>query len=251
MSIREDVVPVKVPAAFDSAIKSAMLVFESQLVTIGLSKSQIENQTLEELERSLERVNDAINKPDAFGTVKLKAVGEAGAFAIAKVSSEANYEIGILPLLLERKKQILERISLLKRDEKIDGLRDVIKKVSDETVREKLESELTSLETESRKLHEQSKEVEQSQVQEQIKTEAELAKLQQELFEKRSKVWRSFLERESVATVIGSLLLVIITIALVVAMFTQVPSTDIVNNGFLLILGYFFGQTVSKAAARD
>ncbi len=251
MSRSDDVVKLKVPAAFDAAMKSAMLVFESQLVTIGLSKSQIESQTLDELERSLERVNDAINKPDAFGTVKLKAVGETGNFAIAKVSSEANYEIGILPLLLERKKQILEKISLLKRDEKIDSLRDVIKKVDDETIRVKLESELSSLETESRKLREQSKEVEQSQVQEQIKTEAEFARLQQELFEKRSMVWRSFLERESVATVIGSLLLVIITISQLVAMFMKVPSTDIVNNGFLLILGYFFGQTVSKAAVRE
>jgi hypothetical protein len=153
-------------------------------------------------------------------------------------------------LLLERKKLILERIDILKRDEKIEGLRDLINRVSDEAIRTKLEGELSSLETESRKLREQAKEVEQTQAQERLKAEADLARLQQELFEKRSKVWRSFLERESVATVVGSLLLVILTVSQLVAMFLKVPSTDIVNSGFLLILGYFFGQTISRASTR-
>ena len=237
--------------AFDSAMKTAMLVFESQLVNIGLSKSQIDNQSLEELEQSLDRVNDAINNPSSFGTVKLVATGDVGIFAITQLKQEAHYEVGILPLLLERKKQILDRISLLKREEKIDSLRDVIQKVSDDSVRVKLESDLNNLETESRKLQEQSKEVEKSQIQEQLKAEAELARLRQDIFEKRSKVWRSFLERESVATIIGSLLLVLITIAQLVAMFLKTPTTEIVNNGFLLILGYFFGQTISKTTKNE
>ena len=38
----------------------------------------------------------------------------------------------------------------------------------------------------------------------------------------------------------------VLSLALVLAMFFDVKTTDIVKSGYLIILGYFFGQTVSK-----
>ena len=70
-----------------------------------------------------------------------------------------------------------------------------------------------------------------------------------ELLERRSKVWLSFLERESAATIIGSVLIIIITVAQIIAVFHSIPPSDILNNAFLLILGYFFGQTTNKASS--
>jgi hypothetical protein len=41
--------------------------FEPQLARIGLSIEQIERQSLEELNQSLAKVNDAISHPEGFG----------------------------------------------------------------------------------------------------------------------------------------------------------------------------------------
>jgi len=96
--------------------------FEPQLARLGLSVEQIEGQTLEELNESLVKVNDAIAHPEAFGTLKISAAA-GGGFVIAK--TEAHFEIGILPMLLERKSLILSRIKSLVGERRIDSLKDL------------------------------------------------------------------------------------------------------------------------------
>jgi hypothetical protein len=76
----------------------------------------------------------------------------------------------------------------------------------------------------------------------------EVARVQ--LFQQRADIWMRILGRESVASVVGSLLLVAFASALTVAMFTGVTVTTVVSNSFLLILGYFFGQGVSRRKRR-
>ena len=166
----------------------------------------------------------------------------ASAVVIAK--SESQVEIGVLPILLERKKLIVDRINLLQGDEKFESLRDAINNLSDESDRLKLEKELTDLEAESQKWRKQSEELEKAQIQAKDEWQIELNKV--EVFKLRSQVWLSLLERESVATIVGSLLLVIITASLLIAMFSGKATSEIINNSFLVILGYFFGQTVSR-----
>jgi septal ring factor EnvC (AmiA/AmiB activator) len=112
--------------------------------------------------------------------------------------------------------------------------------VDDETVRSKLEKEINELETESQKWHEQSKELRQTQE----KMTPEFTSIT--ILEKRLQAWQSFLQRESVATIVGSLLLFVIAVSLLIAMFRGVATSEIINNSFLVILGYFFGQTVSR-----
>ena len=71
-------------------------------------------------------------------------------------------------------------------------------------------------------------------------------RLEMEISERKAKLLLSFFEKESVATIIGAVLLIIMVIAQLVAMFTGIKSTDILNNSFLLILGYFFGQSLKS-----
>lgn len=245
--------------------------FEPQLVRLNLGEDQINNQNLEELTQSLERVNDAIQNPSSFGTLKLKMTAELG-ILLSKATSDYHVEVGILPILLQRKKLILERMRLLKGDQKIEELQNIAKDVTDNEVRTRLEDEITQLRSEMEKLREQNADVENAQAQSQLNAEIERSKAESELaavqvqvemekFERRSKVWQSYLERESASTVIGGMLLLLIGCALITSMFLNpvlsvlsgqepVPfSSDILNNAFLLILGYFFGQTVGKAAA--
>jgi hypothetical protein len=98
---------------------------------MGLGEEQIKQQTLEELQQSLETINDAIKNPDSFGALNLKLDAQIGA-VIASNGSGAHVSLGILPILLERKKLILQRIRLLKGEEKIETIQDLIKTIPDE-----------------------------------------------------------------------------------------------------------------------
>ena len=167
--------------------------FEPQLVALDLGVEQIEKQTLKELEQSLERINIALANPNSFGVYKVK-MSTGGNVIIS--SGETNFEVGVLPILLERKKLILDRINLLRWDEKIESLRDSFKNVADERVRLKLEKQLTDLEEESQKWRKQSEELEIAQLQIQDKMQSELKRV--EVFKLRSQVWLSILARESV-----------------------------------------------------
>ena len=65
--------------------------------------------------------------------------------------------------------------------------------------------------------------------------------------ERRAKLRRFWLERESIVSVVGAGLLAIFGIGVLVAMFIGVEVTTVVSSAFLLILGYFFGQASSRA----
>ncbi|MGW4771834.1 hypothetical protein ACWEO2_27820 [Nocardia sp. NPDC004278] len=67
-----------------------------------------------------------------------------------------------------------------------------------------------------------------------------------ELQKRRWEMRRSMLDREPAAVLIGGLLLVVIGVALLIAMFTHTAVPEIVSSAFLLILGFFFGQTTSS-----
>jgi len=222
--------------------------FETNLAPLGLTGEQIRSQTLDELEGSLERVNEAIANANSFGLLRLQ-MRSTGAIMVVKSSGEASIEVGILPLLLARKKLILDRINALK-EESIRQLKALSDEIVDDASRSNVENRIKNLEEESQKSQLETKVVETAQILEESKVSTEVDSAVA-AFERRAKVWLSFLERESVATIVGSFLLVVLTVSIVVAMFIDKTTSEIVKNGFLVLLGYFFGQTVSKATSNS
>ncbi|MFD9567355.1 hypothetical protein [Streptomyces sp. NPDC059994] len=112
--------------------------FEPALKKLGLTVEQIERQSLEQLQISLETVNDALLHPDSFGLMKVKAQAEAG-LVLTPAKSEALFEIGIAPLLLERKRLILGRIKDLQPAAQLERFRaEVEEKVADPVIRGQL-----------------------------------------------------------------------------------------------------------------
>ncbi len=91
---------------------------DTQLHPLKLTKDLIYDQGFRELKESLERIEDAIRNPQQFGTVKLK-VDTEGNVLLAESISDSNYELGILPILLERKKLIVERLKAFSGDEQM------------------------------------------------------------------------------------------------------------------------------------
>jgi hypothetical protein len=234
----------RVAAGFKPFEEQVQAHFERQLEDLGLAKKQIESQSLDELQQSLETVNAALMNPQSFGTLAFKVSADVGP-VLTSSKADVHFERGILQLLLSRKRLILERIRTLSASEKIESIQDLVNQVNDEAVRNKLKQEVASLKNESQSLREQSKDVDQKQTREAIRTQTELEQLKMELFERKSKVWFSLLERESAATLLGGFLLLVIAIAHVTAVFSKFSIPEILNNAFLIILGYFFGQSTS------
>lgn len=229
--------------------------FEPQLIALGLSSEQIERQTREELEQSLERVNEAIQHPDSFGTLGLSRSSVAGWYVAARASDANVQEVNILPLLLERKKLILERLKSLRIKEEILEAQNITKKTDTEDFQEDGKHRIEKRIADLKKQQDQLKENAEAQKEEELKAKVALVELQTEQTraeiemkkaKARSEIWQSFLVRESVATIVGGCLLLLITVTLLIAMFFRIPIPDIVNNSFLVILGYFFGQATSS-----
>jgi hypothetical protein len=240
------------PHGLDTIAQSEVVrnYFEQELSKLELAERQIETQSLEELRGSLDRVNEAVLNPDSFGKIRVKLSAD-GQISIVTSGSRYHQKVGALPLLLERKKQILDRMRLLSQDQTVGNLRDALKLIEDQNVREKLEEQLKALENESSSLQEETKSLQEQQEKVSRQEDIDFAKQRLELFERKSKVWRFFLERESMATIVGSFLLILLTVCLIVAMFIGKEVSEVITNAFLLILGYFFGQTVARRKSGD
>lgn len=98
------------------ALEQAKAFFDPQLHALGLSEEQIQSYDLEQLEMALSTANDSIKAPESFGLFKFSI--SAGPSIVMVKAPEAHFEIGILPILLERKKMILERIKAIKENER-------------------------------------------------------------------------------------------------------------------------------------
>jgi hypothetical protein len=102
-----------------------------------------------ELEDSLERVDDALRHPESFGVLRL-SISASGSAIIAKSNAESHVEIGAVPILLQRKKQIIDRLRTLRSQRPIRTLADLINTVTDISLREQL---LTELEATRQSIH--------------------------------------------------------------------------------------------------
>ena len=237
---------VENPAA-QRTLEAARAYFEPQLESIGLSEKQIASQTLDELEVSLSNVNDAIQHPESFGSLQLSFKAKQGSTSILVAAPEGQMSIGALPVLLERKSMILRRISVLRPQEQLSDLKKVVvDTVEDPKARESL---LESIESSKQEAVVQAQSLQlQAELTDQARERS--MRLAVELKERRSAIYRSWLERESVASIIGALLLLSLGTALIISMFTHTIAPEIVTSSFLLILGYFFGQAGSAKRKR-
>ena len=219
--------------------------FDPRLIEIGLGEEQIATATVPQLKGALERVNDCIANPQSFGVLRLKLT--ASGFLV--VSTEAHMEVGILPLLLLRKKLILERLSHLAATSGATEEPMAATASADHVDRDKKNVKESEAESEVEKWREQALAADDARRKAQLAQEAELARI--EVFERRSRVWQKFLERQSVATIVGAILLIAIFAFIVASSTTGTAVPELISNAFLVILGYFFGQAKSEGGQAE
>ena len=219
--------------------------FDSTLGPLELTKEKILEKDLAALKSSLKEIDHLISIHESFPTVKIKISATAGAI-IATANQEAHFEIGILSILLERKKLILERIGLIENKNAISSIIDLINQINDTELKSKLDQELKDLKTRSEIVHIEAKNIEQLQIEEKIRAEERAFQMQLTLIQNKKEYLKMFLEKQSMATLVGAILLILITFALIIAVFFKGQTTEILNNALLVLLGYFFGQAVNK-----
>jgi uncharacterized membrane protein len=73
---------------------------------------------------------------------------------------------------------------------------------------------------------------------------------QAEMMRLKSDLRRSWFERESMASIVGALLLMVLGATVVISMSTHTAASQIVTSSFLIVLGYFFGQSGSNHLER-
>ncbi len=93
--------------------------FEKQLDDLGLSIASIKRQSEEALRRNLIVVNHAIENHESFGKFAIRLSSEMA--VIMSTKSEAHFEVGILPLLLERYQLILKRLDEFDKKKKLSS----------------------------------------------------------------------------------------------------------------------------------
>ncbi|GIJ10959.1 hypothetical protein ACFFMR_17105 [Micromonospora andamanensis] len=223
------------------ALEVARKFFEPQLSQLGLGKDQIQRQTLDELKISLEVIDKAADHPDSFGKLRVSITPQSGAI-IVKDETSAHFEVGILPILLERRMHILARIRALEVEQEVSNLEEELAQSSDDAEKSRLiEDEL------------EEKRGEETLLQERLTGGAGVANsgreellFQVELQARKTAIRQSWFARESVASLVGGLLLMVLATTMIVAMFAGTTVSDIISNAFLVILGYFFGQAVRE-----
>lgn len=154
--------------------------------------------------------------------------------------------------LLQIKQMLLSALDRVQSEEASKNLAEIKETVVneyDDTTRASLLARITQLEELAKAKMNVRDEIEATEV------ERERMRIQLEAEERRMKnkfhLFEYFIARESAASIIGSVLLLLIAIALLIGMFIGRVDNKIIENCFLVLLGYFFGQSVqSKSVNR-
>lgn len=148
----------------------------------------------------------------------------------------------LISSLRRRKELINSRLWEISNEKQINSLRDAVKNIPNPEDRGRIQAELDALEASSKSFATENQEG----ITEQYEWEKNSALLKQHISERKWNVRSQLLARESVATLVGSLLLVGLATVITIAVFTKIQVSEILANSFLIVLGYFFGQNSDR-----
>lgn len=198
----------------------------------------ISKMSLEELKTHLAEFDKQIDRTRAYINALERDFGDAK-------QDEIRVSKNFVRSLIYKKAQLERRKRKLESEESFENIQELIQEtVSDEKTKERLRKELEQYQLNSQKIIE----FEQNKAESAI---LQAEQLKMEMLERRSKVFRSFLEKESASTLIGAALVILIVIAHIVSFFRPIEVPLTLDNAFLIILGYFFGQSTNQNSNRS
>ncbi|MET9265497.1 hypothetical protein [Amycolatopsis sp. NPDC004079] len=244
MSVPEDrsVVEFEEPDHRDGRLRRRM---ELEFIDSGLDSSSLEKQSVDDLRASLDRLDAFIVRQQKKLELHEEALAtESGSKGRADALRKVNAHRSALKISLERREQILELINGLTVGQEIGKLRNAVSGVDDAGTKGEFHRLLGEFESKTGQIDGELKET--SRKIAEVEVEAAAMATDIDKYERKAKVWQNFLAKESVATYVGAAILLIMCLAVVAAMFAAVEINQVLSSAFLLVLGYFFGQSTGK-----
>lgn len=180
----------------------------SKLDEIGLSNELIASQNSAQLLKMLETIDELLDKgltPQQFGNAE---------FSLFKT------------ITLSRRRLVINRLSLLAQEKKINALEGLAQKLPESDSRAEFEKLFQEMRKELQRYEVQQKETE-DQLAKDSKGDNRLHILQR---------------RDLVANAVGILLVVTLFCVLVIASVKKIAMPEIIGNSLSLVLGYFFAR---------
>jgi hypothetical protein len=217
-----------------------VLRLEGELARLGLGEAEIQAKDLVGLESCLRELDELIQRPTDI------------LLAIADVFSDvtdASRQALVSSKLFDRRVEILNRMSELREELRLAEFNEALSSAAErpadvQNVMLNFNDKYTLIQQEERSTQAEIAATEAAKA----KAQHAAMRLEVELSERRSAIRRKWIERESIASIVGALLLLALATALIVAMFIGKAATEVVTSAFLLILGYFFGTSTARRA---
>lgn len=136
---------------------------------------------------------------------------------------------------------ITKRIKEIEQSQSVESIEKLVKEIKDTELKGRFETQLNELKDANKRL-----EAELTTLYEKrglVSEEIEFSRHKTEMMEKKYNIFLKFLDKESVASIVGAILLLLMGISLIIMMFYEINPIQIVQSAFLLILGYFFGHS--------
>ncbi|MBP1165053.1 hypothetical protein JOE44_001937 [Chryseobacterium sp. PvR013] len=215
--------------------------FSNTLRRKSLDVDTIKHDDINTLKSKLDEINLLLDDKDFIKSKTFEFSSWEDFEIIDEQISPTTLNYSITSYLNAHKQFIIERINQLEQASAVETIKDLVEELPENEIKSNIKTEIEELQTKNAELQ-NNRALERERVQEEI----EFDKHKAEMFEKRSNVFLKFIDRESMASIVGSLLLLLMGICLLVMMFLQIEPIKIVESAFLLILGYFFGHSKSN-----
>jgi hypothetical protein len=235
------------PGRLKEGLSLVTTTWESELASQRLSEADIDAQSSGDLADSLTRLDELLKDPRLLSPLWIDMSSESP-ITYTDEKSAPNHAIEMTPesLLRGRRAQILRKSKLANEAAKAELFHELDENSLDGVEKQSIEDKLERLDVEEVHLDELRNEGNALDARRKFENEMERRRFdlvaEKTRFGLRSQ-WRS---RESIAAIVGGALLISFAITAIVAMFTGTEITDVVQNSFLLILGYFFGAAVGR-----
>ena len=218
--------------------------FEKRFKQFGLDEETIFSGSEQDLERVIDQIDELVTLHRRGMLTDKEILGTRQGLLLGGIepSTMARAADDFLRALLERKELALERMRELKTNAQVKTLNKIAGNIPESPEKREIEAGLAGLQEQNAELSQRLEEV--GRAREDASRRASIADM--ERYERKAKVWLTFLERESVASIIGAVLLLGLTTTVIVSAFTGTITPELLNNAFLIVIGYFFGQSTSR-----
>lgn len=211
--------------------------YQQIMVNHEIDIHSLSKMNLEQLIAKNVHLDSLLNNKQFISTHILKFINDRDFVLLDKVSGFNGFRFDIKYKLINSKNYIQERINQLEQQDKVESIKGLVDEMPENNLKFNLLKEIQDLEEKKTQLLD-------IKIQEKnISEEIEISRHRADMFEKKTDIFLKFLDRESIASMIGSILLLLMGVCLLIMMFLQREPIKIVESAFLLILGYFFGHS--------